>query len=85
MLKILKLLLRTRSKVTSYTLKFAVEMALFNMKPTKDELSSCMEKVLKYSTLRDKFLFDEVTPELKKIGVKEIVIKEEGLEFVGET
>ena len=83
MLKILKLLLKTKSKVTSYTMKFAVDQALVNKVPTKDELSSCMEKVLKYKNLRDKFLFDEVTPELKKIGVKKILIKEEGLEFVG--
>ena len=83
MLKILKLLLKTRSKVTSYTLKFAVDQALLNMKPTKEELSSCIEKVLKYKTLRDKFLFDEVTPELKKIGVKSIIIREEGLKFLG--
>ena len=83
MLKILKLLLKTRSKVTSYTLKFAVDQALVNKVPTKDELASCIEKVLKYKSLRDKFLFDEVTPELKKIGVKAIGIREEGLLFLG--
>ena len=83
MLKILKLLLKTRSKITSYTIKFAVDQALVAMNPTKDELSSCMEKVIKYKTLRDKFLFDEVAPELEKIGVKAIAIKEDGLEFSG--
>ena len=83
MMKILKLLLKTRSKITSYNLKFAVNSALVNMEPTWDELSSCIEKVLKYKTLRDKFLFNEVTPELKKIGIKSIVIKREGLEFIG--
>ena len=83
MLKILKLLLKTRSKVTSYILKFAVDQALLNMKPTKGELSFCTKKVLKYQTLRDKFLFDDVNLELKKIGVKEIVIKQGGLKFVG--
>ena len=83
MLKILKLLLKTRSKITSYNLKLAVNDALLNMTPTKDELSSCMEKVLKYKTLRDKFLFDEVAPELARIGVKVISIKKDGLEFSG--
>ena len=83
MLKILKLFLKTRSKITSYNLKLAVNNVLVNMTPTNDELSSCMEKVLKYKTLRDKFLFDEVAPELEKIGVKAIAIKEDGLEFTG--
>ena len=64
-------------------LKFAVNQTLVNIKPTKDELSSWIEKVLKYKTLRDKFLFDEVTPELKNIGVRSIAIRKEGLEFVG--
>ena len=83
MLKILKLLLKTRTKITSYSLKFAVDQTLVNMNATKKELSSCLERVLKYKTLRDKFLFDEVAPELEKIGVKAIAIKKDGLEFSG--
>ena len=80
MLKILKLLLSTTSKITSYNLKFAVNQALNTTRPTIDELSFCIEKVLYYKTLRDKILFDTVTPRLKTIA-----IRKEGMEFVGET
>jgi len=83
LLKILKLLVQTRTKITSFMMKFALDQALVNMTPTDDDIADCMEKVLKHSSVRDRIILNKVVPQLEMIGVESIVIRQEGIEFVG--
>ena len=83
LLKILKLIIQIRTKITSYMIKFAVDQALLNMIPTDDDIADCMEKVLKHHSVRDRIILNKVVPQLEEIGVESIVIRQEGIEFVG--
>ena len=64
-------------------LKYAVDLSLNNIESSKDELHLCIEKVLRFKSVRDKFMFDEVKPALKDIGLKKILLTKTGLEFIG--
>ena len=64
-------------------MKFALDQALVNMTPTDDDIADCMEKVLKHSSVRDRIILNKVVPQLEEIGVESIVIRQEGIEFVG--
>ena len=59
MMKILKLCVQPQPKLTSYDIKWAVSEALVNMTPKKDEIGSCIRRVLNYATLRDRFEFEK--------------------------
>ena len=83
LLKILKLIIQTRTKITSYMIKFAVDQALVNMTPTDDDIADCIETVMKNFRIRDQFQLNKVVPQLEMIGVESIVIRREGIEFVG--
>ena len=83
LLKILKLIIQTRTKITSYMIKFAVDQALVNMTPTDDDIADCIETVMKNFRIRDQFQLNKVVPQLEEIGVESIVIRQEGIEFVG--
>ena len=83
LMKILKLIIQTRTKITSYMIKFAVDQALNNMIPTDDDIADCIEMVLKNHRIRDQFQLNKVVPQLEEIGVESIVIRREGIEFVG--
>merc|ERR1712107_28741 len=82
-LKILKLLVQTRTKISTFMIKFAVDIALKNMTPTDDEIAYCIEKVMKNQRIRDQFVLNKVVPQLEDIGLESIVIRQEGIEFVG--
>ena len=64
-------------------MKFALDQALLNMTPADDDIADCMEKVLKHHSVRDRFILNKVVPQLEMIGVESIVIRQEGIEFVG--
>ena len=55
MMKILKLCVQPQPKLTSYDIKWAVDRALLNMTPKKEEIGACIRRVLNYTTLRDRF------------------------------
>ena len=55
MMKILKLCVQPQPKLTSYDIKWAVNEALLNMTPKKEEIGACIRRVLNYATLRDRF------------------------------
>ena len=67
-LKISKLL--HGSKMTSFSLKFAVDRGLPEKKEESEKLGKLLQKVLRYYTIKDKL--QGVNPKLAKIGVKEI-------------
>ena len=64
-------------------MKFALDQALVNMTPTDDDIAECIETVLKNFRIRDQFQLNKVVPQLEEIGVESIVIRQEGIEFVG--
>ena len=57
-MKILKLCVQPQPKLTSYDIKWAVDQALLNMVPKKKDIGSCIRRVLRFATLRDRF--DEI-------------------------
>ena len=64
-------------------MKFALDTTLTNMTPTDDDIADCMEKVMKNFRIRDQFQLNKVVAQLEEIGVESIVIRREGIEFVG--
>ena len=80
LLKILKLL--RSGSVTSFTLKYAVDRGLEEVRYETAALGPSLERVLRYFTIRGKV--DGVHKELQEMGVKEIKIdyEEEELRFI---
>ena len=81
-LKILKLLVQPLRKVTSYEIKFAVNMALLNMNPKEEDIGKCVKKVLDHVTMK-KRLEGTVHPGLAAIGLERIEVEDDELVFVG--
>ena len=61
-------------------MKFAVDRSLDGMKYEDAPMGQSLKRVLKYWTMAGKFT--GVHPELAKIGVTEVKVTEEGLEFI---
>ena len=80
-MKILKLCVQPQPKLTSYDIKWAVNRALLNMTPKKEEIGACIRRVLKYATLRDKF-DDFIHDDLAALGIVKVEVHDEGLKFV---
>ena len=68
LLKILKLIVPTNPKVTSFMAKFALQMVLLNKTPTKEEIGFSIGLCLNHKYLRDKFF--GINEELEKLGYK---------------
>ena len=83
LLKILKLCVQPQPKLTSYDLKWAVNEALNNMTPKKEEIGACIRRVLNYATLRNRF-DNFIHPELAAMGITKVEVLDEGLRFVKE-
>ena len=62
-------------------MKFAVDRSLDARKYEEAPIGQSLQRVLQYWTMAGKF--SGVHPELEKIGVKEVKVTEEGLEFIG--
>ena len=69
------------ANLTSYQMKFAVHNALSSKKFEKEDIKSSLDHVLKYRTIRNKFN-GRVDEALKTVGVKEIILQDEGVLFV---
>ena len=63
-------------------MKFAVDRSLDAKKYEEDPIGPSLQRVLKYWTMTGKFT--GVHPELAKIGVTEVRVSEQGLEFLGD-
>ena len=63
-------------------MKFAVDRSLDAKKYEEAPIGQSLKRVLQYWTIAGKFT--GVHPELAKIGVEEVKVTEEGLEFIGD-
>ena len=70
----------TNSAVTSYDIKFAVNMCLLNM-TDETSLGKMVRRMLEWETMRDKFA--SVHDDLKQLGITGVEVEEQGLYFVG--
>ena len=82
-LKILKLCVQPQSKLTSYDLKWAVNEALLNMNPKKEDVGACIRRVLNFATLRNRF-DNFIHKDLAAMGISKVEVLDEGLRFVRE-
>ena len=62
-------------------MKFAVGRSLDGKKYEDAEIGPSLIRVLKYSTMKDKFT--GIHPILSKIGITRVEITEQGLVFIG--
>ena len=81
-MKILKLLVKPKRKITSYQIKFAVNQTLLNMDLKKEDIGKCVQKVLNYVTLKNRF-DGHVHDGLADIGLERIEVEDDGLVFIG--
>ena len=65
-----------------FQMKFAVDRSLDAMKYEDAPIGQSLKRVLKYWTMAGKFT--GVHPELAEIGVKEVRVTDQGLEFIGD-
>ena len=63
-------------------MKFAVDRCLDGKKYEDAPIGSSLERVLRYWTVRGRFY--RIHPALERIGVTNVIITDEGLEFCGE-
>ena len=63
-------------------MKFAVDRSLDAKKYEEAPIGQSLQRVMKYWTLTGKFT--GVHPELAEIGVKEVKVTDQGLEFLGD-
>ena len=63
-------------------MKFAVDRSLDAKKYEEAPIGQSLQRVMKYWTLTGKFT--GVHPELENIGVKEVKVTDQGLEFLGD-
>ena len=61
-------------------MKYAVDRSLAGDKYEDEDVGASLERVLKYWTLRDKFL--GIDPALCNIGIKRIEVTRQGLQFI---
>ena len=83
MMKILKLITQPRPKLTSYNIKYAVQMVLANMTPTDNQIGECIRKVFEFETMKGRF--DSIHEELAEMGLERVEVTNKGLQFVGKT
>ena len=96
MIKIIKLITPPKKKITSYDIKFALDQyfcskkhhrstvdQLFNDQEHRKSLSVCIKDVFNNARVRE-LGSSPVHSDLKAIGVKEIVLEENGIWFVGQ-
>jgi hypothetical protein len=67
-------------KISSYTLKFAVDEVLKNRVPEEAEWGAAIRAVLHHPTLRGRF--DSVSPALAAEGICRVEVGDRGLSFV---
>ena len=80
LLKILKFAMDSDAK--SYDAKYAVDMSFRNKEPS-DIFGKALEEVLKHKKICGLFNGSNVHPDLKKLGVTEIRLKDNEVDFRG--
>ena len=80
LLKILKYTMD--SDVKSYDAKYSVDMTFGNKEPS-NIFGNALEEVLKHKNIRGHFNGSNVHPDLKKLGVTNIVLKDKEIDFQG--
>ena len=80
LLKILKYAMDSEAK--SYDAKYAVEMIFGNQDPS-DICGKALNEVLMHKNIRGLFDGCKVHPDLKELGVTEIMLNENGIYFRG--
>ena len=80
LLKIFKYAMDSEAK--SYDAKYAVGMIFRNQEPSKI-FGKALEEVLKHKNIRGLFNGSNVHPDLKKLGVTEIILKDNEADFRG--
>ena len=81
-MKILKLVTQPSPKITSYQIKFAVDMALLNMTLTDEQIGECLKKVLQHKTMMGRF-DNRAHKELAEMGLERVEVTDQGLNFIG--
>ena len=80
MLKIFKYAMDSEAK--TYDAKYAMEMT-FGNKDSSDILGEALKEVLEHKNLRGLFNGSKVHPDLKELGVTEIILKDQEVDFRG--
>ena len=70
------------SEAKSYDAKYAVEMTFGNKDPS-DIFGEALKEVLGHKNLRGLFNGSKVHPDLKELGVTDIILKDNEVEFRG--
>ena len=70
------------SKAKSYDAKYSIEM-VFNIKEPSDIFGKALEEVLMHKNIRGLFNGSNVHPDLKKLGISEILLKDNEVDFRG--
>ena len=78
LLKLLKMI--TKAPVTSYKIKWAVEMMLTNTKVDEAGIGPAIQEAMKYSSIREKF--GGIHPKLQELGYVRIEVTDTGFTFV---
>ena len=69
----------TMSKVSSYTLKIAIDSIYKNVVPKRSKFGAALRAILRHVTLRSRF--DSVSEDLEAEGITRVEVGEEGLIF----
>ena len=70
------------SKAKSYDAKYSVEMVFGNKEPS-DIFGKALDEVLIHKNIRGLFNGSNVNPDLRKLGVTEIILKDNEVDFRG--
>ena len=70
-------------RVKSYEAKYAVEMTFQINKKPSDIYGEALEKVMKYQNIRGLYDIYNVHPDLRELGVTEIVLQDNTVDFRG--
>ena len=72
------------SPAKSYDAKYAVEMVFRNNNvPSSNNLGKALKEVMEFKTIRGKFDGQHVHQDLKNLGVTEIILGEDHVDFKG--
>ena len=71
------------SKAKSYDCKYAVEMLYRYNEVSSENIGNSVKEALEYRTVRGKFDPQHVHEDLQKLGVKEIILTNDHIEFKG--
>ena len=80
LLKILKFAMDSDAK--TYDVKYALEM-IFKIKEPSNIFGHALKEVLMYKNIQGLFNGNKVHPDLKELGVTEIILKENEVDFRG--